>query len=268
MIKNKPVIKWAGGKTQLLPAIKNKIPKQYNTYFEPFFGGGALFFSIKPKKSVINDFNCELINLYNMVKEYPYELINELDKHQFNHSESYYLKIREDFNQRINNPALLGIIDAGELIYLNKMGFNGLYRVNSNGLYNVPSGHKRKCIIYDKENILEASKLLQTANILCADFEEACKSVTKGDFIFFDSPYYNTFDTYQKGGFSDGDHQRLALLFKELTRKGAYCLLTNSNTNFIKDLYREYNIDIINVKRMINCDGSKRTGEEVIITNY
>ena len=99
MIKNKPVIKWAGGKTQLLPVIKNKMPKQYNTYFEPFFGGGALFFSIKPKKSVINDFNCELINLYNMIKEYPYELINELDKHQLNHSESYYLKIREDFNQ-------------------------------------------------------------------------------------------------------------------------------------------------------------------------
>lgn len=264
----KPVVKWAGGKTQLLEVIKKKMPKQYNTYYEPFVGGGALFFDIKPTKAIINDFNVELINMYNQIKFDPEALIEELNKHQINHCEDYYLKIREDFNKRINKPEELGLLDAAELIYLNKMGFNGLYRVNLNGLYNVPSGHKKNCVIYQKENIFEVSRLLKNTKILCEDFETACKAAKKGDFIFFDSPYFDTFDTYQKGGFTKEDHIRLFKLFKELSKKEIYCLLTNSNTEFIKELYKEFNIEVVPVKRMINRDGSKRIGEEVIISNY
>nr|CDL65658.1 unnamed protein product [uncultured bacterium] len=264
----KPVIKWAGGKTQLLQEIKKRMPTYFNTYYEPFFGGGALFFDINPKKAVINDFNQELINLYKEIKNNPLDLIEELKQHQINHTEEYYNVVRSDFNIRINDPGSLSIKDAGELVYLNKMGFNGLYRVNLNGFYNVPSGHKKRCVLFQEQNIYEASEALKKAKIICGDFELSCKKAKKGDFVFFDSPYYDTFDTYQRGGFTTEDHKRLAKLFKKLSKKGVYCLLTNSNTDFIKELYQDFNIDVVKVKRMINCDGKNRTGEEVIITNY
>ena len=264
----KPVIKWAGGKTQLLKEIKARMPKEYNHYYEIFFGGGALYFDIMPKKATINDCNLELINMYNQIKTNLNELMSKLNEFQDEHSEEHYLKIRDDFNMRINNPEELGLLDAAELIYLNKMGYNGLYRVNSNGLYNVPSGHKKKCVIYQKDNLKEVSEILKHTKIYSRDFEEIGNKAKKGDFVFIDSPYFDTFDTYQKGGFLKEDHERLCKLYKKLSKRGVYCLLTNSNTDFIKELYKDFNIDIVQVKRMINCNGKKRTGEEVIITNY
>ena len=148
------------------------------------------------------------------------------------------------------------------------MCYNGLFRVNSKGLFNVPSSRKKNCILYDEKNIYDVSKALSKATILSGDFEKACCRARRGDFVFFDSPYFDTFDCYQKDGFSIEEHKRLANLFKKLSERGVYCMLTNSDTDFIRQLYSEYTINSVDVKRMINCDGKNRTGKELIITNY
>lgn len=262
----KPIVKWAGGKTQLLKYIVPMIPK-FNTYYEPFFGGGALYFALEPNKAVINDSNAQLINLYAQIKTEPNNLIKKLNLLSKNHNEEHYYKVRKQFNNCLSNNEL-SLNSSAYLLYLNKMGFNGLYRLNKNGQYNVPSAHRITCTLYDKDNLLSVSKQLNKTKLLTGDFEKACKGCKKGDFVFFDSPYYNTFDTYQAGGFSKEDHIRLSNLFKSLDKKGVKCLLTNSNEEFIKSLYKGYNFKTIKVKRMINCDGKNRNGEEVIITNF
>ena len=262
----KPLVKWAGGKTQLLPNLLPLIP-EFNTYYEPFLGGGAVYFALKPKKAVLNDYNEQLVNVYIQCRDNPKLLKAKLDHLQTNHIDSseHFNKIRAEYNTYLS----VGKRDtdsAALLIYLNKAGFNGLYRLNSKGLFNTPYGKKKSVTLYNEENFDGASKLLKTAKIMSGDFEDACKGCKKGDFVFFDSPYYNTFDTYQAGGFSD--HERLAELFRKLTKKGAKCLLTNSNEEYIKGLYAEYNIEVVDVKRMINCDGKNRKGQEIIVRNY
>lgn len=270
-----PFVKWVGGKRQLIDDIKKRMPTEYDNYFEVFIGGGALFFEEKPKKAVINDFNVNLVNVYIQIRDNVEDLIKRLDKLSRKYNKltekedkaNMYYEIRDKFNKGIEKNKL-DTIQASYFIFLNKSCFNGLYRVNSTGLFNVPSGHKVKLNLYDADNLREISELLQNTVILSGDFEEACKDAKKGDFVFFDSPYYDTFDTYQKGGFELEDHIRLANLFKELSNKGVYCMLTNSNTDFIKELYKDYRIDVVNVKRLINRDASNRKGEEVIITSY
>lgn len=270
-----PVVKWAGGKRQLIPDITKRLPEQIGTYYEPFFGGGALYFTLSPKKAVINDFNSQLVNVYMQIKEHPDLVIDNLNILQAGYNSlpddasksTYYFDKRTDFNGYISNDTFT-VESAALFIFLNKAGFNGLYRVNSSGLFNVPPAHRKNVNVFNADNIIEVSHLLKKTKILQGDFESACKGVKKGDLVFFDSPYYDTFDTYQAGGFSEKDHIRLARLFKKLSDKGVFCILTNSETDFIKDLYRDYNIDIVNVKRTINCDGNNRTGTEVIITNF
>lgn len=264
----KPIIKWAGGKTQLLSDILPLVP-EHNTYYEPFFGGGALFFAIEPKKAVINDFNDQLVNVYKQLKSHSKELLEALQKLEQAHVDSseYYQEKRAEFNSCIERKEY-SIRSASLFIYLNKAGYNGLYRLNSKGFFNTPYGKKKKVTLYDEENFVNASKLIKKAKILKGDFEKACKDCEKDDFVFFDSPYYNTFDTYQAGGFSEADHIRLSQLFKQLTKKGVKCLLTNSDEEFIKNLYADFDIQTINVKRMINCDGKNRTGKEIIVKNY
>lgn len=274
----KPFIKWAGGKRQLLPQIKELMPAEYNKYFEPFVGGGALFFELQPKKAVINDTNTALINVYKQVKEHPNDVILSINActKKYNNLTSdeerrkFYYDFRETLNWSITEGFFEPIVVA-IFIVLNKLGYNGLYRVNSKGQYNVPWNKKKQLELSKEEyinNLLNVSKALKNTTILNLDFEESLKGVRKGDFVFFDSPYYDTFDTYQKGGFSEENHIRLARLYKKLSDRGVYCMLTNSNTKFIKDLYKGYNIKVIDVKRMINCDGKSRVGQEVIITNY
>ena len=270
-----PVIKWAGGKRQLIPAISKKIPEKYGTYYEPFFGGGAVFFSLCPSKAVINDFNDQLVNVYEQIKTNPDGVIKRLKSLQNEYNKltsdedkcKYYFEKRELFNASIKNRRHT-LISAALFIFLNKAGFNGLYRVNNNGEFNVPPAHRKQVNAFDESNIKAVSDSLKHTNILCGDFESACKGAKKGDLVFFDSPYYDTFDTYQAGGFSKEDHIRLAKLFKKLSDKGVYCILTNSNTDFIKELYKDYFIDVVKVKRMINSDADNREGEEVIITNF
>ena len=271
----RPFVKWVGGKRQLLEEINKRLPIEYFNYYEPFVGGGALFFEEAPSNALINDFNIYLINVYNQIKDNKDNLINELDKlmNKYNklveteEKANMYYSIREKYNNGIIKKKL-DVKQASYFIFLNKCCYNGLYIVNSSGLFNVPFGQKKRINLYELDNIDSISELLKNTKIISGDFEVACKDAKKGDFVFFDSPYYETFDTYQKGGFEEKDHIRLANLYKELSDKGVYCMLTNSNTDFIKSLYSGYKIEVVNVKRLINRDANNRKGEEVIITNY
>lgn len=272
----KPFVKWVGGKRQLLPEIETLMPASYNTYYEPFVGGGALLFSITPEKAVIGDMNATLIGTYKSIRDNKEALIQMLDTFTAFHELSQDKKaFYNQMRKRYNNEALKNhdSLEACALfMYLNKTCFNGLYRVNSEGLFNVPFNGKEKLHIYETENLNMISKYLENVSILNADFEETCKTASAGDFVFFDSPYAplkpDSFEAYTKEGFSLDDHKRLARVFHELTEKGVYCMLTNHNTELINELYKEYNKKTVQVKRMINSDASKRTGEEVIITNY
>lgn len=269
-----PFVKWAGGKRQLLAEIKQRMPKTFNRYFEPFVGGGALLFEIAPEKAKIGDINANLINAYLTIRDNSENLMNELDVLEEEHEKklkSFYLETRDKYNQNILHN-VNNIETAAQFIYLNKACFNGLYRVNSKGLFNVPFNNKEKVNTYSKENLDRISKYLQRTEIVNQDFEKTCEEADKGDFVFFDSPYDllndNSFEAYDKSGFSKENHIRLANLYKRLSDKGCYCMLTNHNTKLINELYKDYNIDVVSVKRLINSDASKRVGEEVIITNY
>lgn len=275
--KIKPFVKWAGGKTQILHVIKEMMPKKYNTYYEPFIGGGALFFDIKPKHAVINDSNEELMAAYhtfNNSTTYS-NLVHELINHERNHSEEYYYKIRE-IDRNLDYQSLPLYVKAARMIYLNKACFNGLYRVNSKGFFNVPSGKKLKVKAYDKENFEGINNYFvkQEIHVLSTDFETAVEQAKSGDFVYFDPPYdtfedQNNFTSYAKDGFGKIEQQRLANLFKKLDKKGVYVMLSNHKTKFVMELYNGYNIRVINAKRMINSDPSGRGDvEEVIITNY
>lgn len=268
-----PVIKWAGGKRQLLCELKKGMPNDIGRYVEPFFGSGALFFDLLPERAIINDNNSELVNLYLQIRENPQKLMKALDKLQKGFpteetsQDTYYYNQRERFNRKINKEDLT-VSDAALMIFLNKTCYNGLFRVNASGKFNTPYGKRKTLNLYNKDNILECSEALKNVKILQGDFEEACKGLKKKDFVYFDSPYFETFDTYQKNGFPKEEHERLAKLYKRLSDRGIYCMLSNSDNEFIKDLYKEYSIEIVPVKRMINCNGKKRTGTEIIVRNY
>lgn len=267
---SKPFIKWAGGKTQLLKEIISRMPSKYNHYYEPFLGGGAVFFAIAPKNAIVNDINQQLMNTYAQIRDNTDKLLKQLEKdaYQFNHTEdkdAYYYVLRDRYNQILHTNTLES---AALFIELNKTCFNGLYRTNAKGFFNVPSGHKKKASFYDVNNLKEVAKSLQNVTCTNTDFEEVIDKAQKGDFVFIDSPYYGTFDTYQAGGFSEENHRRLAQAVKRAHKRGVYCMITNSNTDFIKDLYQEFHIDIVQVQRNINSDATNRKGEEVIITTY
>lgn len=268
-----PFVKWAGGKRQLLSRLTIRMPAAYNRYFEPFVGGAALFFFMQPKDALINDINKELIHVYLCIKKQVDGLMRELDKIDDAQSEpykEYYYKIREKYNQKTLNQ-IFDIEMAALFIYLNKHCFNGLYRVNRKGAFNVPFNN-RHGPSYNKSNLLAVSEALQSVDIRSGDFETACKSADKEDFIFFDSPYAplcpTSFESYTKYGFSIEEHERLAKLFKRLDAKGCYCMLTNHNTDFIRSLYKGFSIEEVDVKRLINSDATNRVGKEIIIRNY
>lgn len=268
----KPILKWAGGKSALLEEIKSKMPIEYNTYYEPFVGGGAVFFNVDANRAVINDKNVELINCYIQVREHLDELIPLLDKLQEEHTETRYYELRSTFNLRkaaaMSNREKLDVFDAALMIYLNKTGFNGMYRENAAGNFNIPSGKKKKVNLYNKENLNAAADKLRGAVILSGDFEDALKNVESGDFVYFDSPYDNVFNAYQKGGFVREDQERLAKLCNYLTDNRVYFLLSNSDSAFIRDLYKEYDISEIGVKRGIGFKGDRQTVTELLIKNY
>lgn len=266
-----PFTKWVGGKTQLLPALMERLPEQIGTYVEPFVGGGALFFNTQPAKAILNDSNPKLINLYVSVRDHVEELVDRLSEYETRYNalntiderQGFYYQTRTDFN-----AGTLTVDDAARFVFLNKTNFNGLYRENAEGKYNAAFGWKKSITLYDEANLSNCSAALKNVDIMNGDFEDACEGLSAGDFVYFDPPYYSTFDGYQKNGFSEDDHMRLHDLFQRLTASGVHCMLSNSNTDFIKNLYAGYNIDVVPVKRNINRNGNARHGEEVIITNY
>lgn len=271
-----PVLKWAGGKTQLLPEINKRLPKQFNTYYEPFFGGGALLFSLLPSSAVINDLNSELMNVYKCIKhdtQFP-KLLKELDRHQSLHSKSYYYLIRDlDCSPYYKNWR--DYERAARTIYLNKTCFNGLYRVNKKGHFNTPIGTEKYKKLYDLDNITNMHEYLKNNNvkILCGSYSSAVKDAKAGDFVYFDPPYDyqdgDGFTSYTADGFTKENQVELFNLFKELSDKGVYVMLSNNNTDFIRNLYKDYNIGVVHAKRAINHKGDGRGAvEEVIITNY
>lgn len=273
-----PFVKWAGGKTQILDRIIPLLPTKYNNYFEPFIGGGALLFKLKPKSFYINDTNQGLFSAYSCFLSYKtcLELIKKLKTYDINHSEKNYLKVRElDRNEKWVKEASI-VERAARMIYLNKTCFNGLYRVNSKGYFNVPSGKKNKAISYDLDNFINILNYFSssTIHISCCDFSQSVEKAKKGDFVYFDPPYDNlenkkTFTAYAKNGFDKTDQIRLANCFKELDKKGVFVMLSNHNTEFIKELYSNYNLTIIKAKRIINSNPDGRGDvEEVIIRNY
>ena len=270
-----PFVKWAGGKRQLLPQIKERMPEKYNKYYEPFVGGGALTFELLPVNALINDINKALINAYRQICHAPeafLQAINKLDSEMWEDGKQYYYSLRERYNDKLMKLEY-DVELAALFVFINKHCFNGLYRVNGKGLFNVPYNNSRKPSV-EENSIMEISRFLKGVTIMEGDFEIACATAAEGDFVFIDSPYAplnpTSFESYTKEGFDIESHRRLARLYDELTDRGCYCMLTNHNTQLINELYgnKGYKIDVVSVKRMINSDASKRVGEEVIICNY
>lgn len=276
MIKGKPFVKWAGGKRQIVDKLLMYAPDEFNTYYEPFVGGGALLFELSPKKAVINDSNKELINVYNVLRneEKFKKMCSILNTYEKNNSEEFYYELRNKDRNKSSFDRLSDYKRAGRTIYLNKACFNGLYRVNSKNEFNVPFGKKTRINTYDIGNLITVSNYLtmNDIKILNVDFEDSVKDAQKGDFIYFDPPYdseTSIFNSYTEDGFGKEEQRRLAKVYKELSNKGCYVMLSNNNTTLIKELYKDFNIHIIEAKRSINSNGKKRGKvEEVIITNY
>ena len=277
MLKAKPFVKWAGGKRQIIDKLIKLTPTEYNTYYEPFIGGGALLFELAPKKAVINDSNKELMNVYKTIstdKGFE-ETLKLLNSYENKHSEKFFYQIRNLDKDKVKFEKLSPVEHAARTIYLNKSCFNGLYRVNKKGEFNVPFNKKLKVNTYDGQNMTLAYVYFQTNDIkmLNGDFEDSVKTAQKGDFIYFDPPYdsenSDTFNSYTEEGFGKDQQIRLARVYKELADRGCYVMLSNHNTTLINELYKDYNIHVITAKRNINSKGEKRGKvEEVIITNY
>ena len=276
MIKGKPFVKWAGGKRQIIDKLKKYVPEEFNTYYEPFIGGGALLFELSPKRAVINDSNEELMNVYRCLcdEDKFKKMCNVLNGYEKEHSEEFYYEIRNKDRNKSSYNRLADYTRAARTIYLNKACFNGLYRVNRKNEFNVPFGKKTKVNTYEGGNLITVSNYLtmNDVTILSVDFEEALKGAGKGDFVYFDPPYDSdngTFTSYTEDGFGKEEQKRLAKVFKELDERGVYVMLSNHNTSLVNDLYKNFNIHVIDAKRNINSNGKKRGKvKEVIITNY
>lgn len=261
----KPILKWAGGKTQMLGELLPRVPKTYGRYIEPFFGGGALFFSLKPENAIIADSNPELINMYLQVANHVDDVIECLQKYE-NTSEMFYEVRSRDWHTLPKAEA------AARTIYLNKTCFNGLYRVNRNGQFNTPFGKYKNPKICDIDALRLASEALKKANILCGDYILVLEHYAQpGDFVFLDPPYLpisenSDFKRYTKEQFYEDDHVELAKMIGTLHERGCYVILTNSNHPLVHQLYEQYKIEVIQTKRHISCHGDTRKGEDVIVT--
>lgn len=273
-----PVLKWVGGKRQLLNEIMPLIPKDITTYYEPFVGGGAVLFTLQPKKAVINDYNEELINVYNVIMDDPDELIKLLEIHKENNTSEYYYKVRE-IDRSPEYKKLSNTERAARIIYLNKTCYNGLYRVNQAGQFNSPYGRYKNPNIVNSPTVKAMNNYFNNNNITITsgDYKDTLKKIrakTKS-FVYLDPPYYplsssSSFTGYTDNGFGEEQQKELKNECDKLNKKGIRFLLSNSSCDFIEDLYKDdYNIKIIKAKRVLNSKGNKR-GEidEVLISNY
>ena len=269
-----PFTKWTGGKRKLLPIIKSLMPDNYTNYFEPFVGGGALFFELAPQQALINDFNTELINCYQQIKEHPDQLITLLQHHQEKNTKDYYLDLRSvDRDGRIEQ--MTGVEKAASIMYMLRVDFNGLYRVNAKNQFNVPYGRYKNPKIVDSELIYAISNYLNknSIQIVSGDFEKAVETAKQGDFVYFDPPYIpisetSAFTSYTHEGFSYDDQVRLRDTFKKLSERGVHVMLSNSSSSLVYELYKDFTIHSIEVTRANGAKASSRGKVlEVIITN-
>lgn len=272
----RPFIKWAGGKGQLISQYVSYIPKRYQNYYEPFVGGGAIFFHLQPTQSLLIDINLELVNVYRCVRDSVEELIDRLDYHQQHHCSEHYYQVRaqiatsDDWFDAGNN-----IDRAARLIYLNKTCFNGLYRENSKGHFNVPIGSYKKPGIYDPEILRADSIALRDTQIEPGSFDQVLQYArSSDDFVYFDPPYYpisptSSFTAYNRYSFSEDQQVQLRDVMTELSDRGVQVMLSNSDCPFVRELYKEFNIQTIYATRNINCNAEKRGKiTEVLVTNY
>jgi len=258
--KAKPFVKWVGGKRQLLKQFQDLYPKDFNPivnrYFEPFVGGGAVFFDLHPYKATLSDINEELILTYQIIKEAPGKLIKELKKYKY--EKEFYLEIRAQEPKKLSK-----VKRASRFLFLNRTGFNGLYRVNSKGGFNVPFGRYTNPIICDEENIRNVSELLQNVEIKNRSYKEVLKDAKKGDFIYFDPPYIplnptSSFTSYTQDGFGKKEQEELRDVFVKLHKKGCFVMLSNSDTPITRDLYKDFAINTVFAGRAINSNTKKR----------
>lgn len=265
----KPFIKWVGGKRSIIDSLLSNTPQNFNEYYESFLGGGALLYRIysKAKKCYVSDINFELITAYRVIKQNLNELIKILEMHKKNHNKEYYNKLRAKHN--LQDPIEI----AGRFIYLNKTCFNGLYRVNKKGEFNVPIGRYKNPNILDLENLRACNKTFQKVDIKLKQFNQI--NPKKNDFVYIDPPYHptdnNSFTSYTSKGFTEKDQINLRDFAINLTTKNVKVMLSNSNTDFINDLYKSkiFNIITIEVPRFVNCKADKRNPiKEVLIRNY
>lgn len=254
----KPVLKWAGGKSALLPQLVKNFPPKFDRLIEPFVGGGAVFFALAPEvPALINDSNPEVIELYKVVRDTPQQLMTALDRLALFYSEDFYYKLRSVTPE---NP----IDRAARTVFLNKCGFNGLYRQNSKGQFNVPFGKRSVCpLLYDYDNIIRASLHLQKAEIQNVDFEILLNQSGIGDLVYCDPPYEPmtqtaSFNTYQASGFSQDDQQRLRDAAARASERGSFVVISNSTSEFIQSLYKEWRVCNVYSKRVINSKGNSR----------
>jgi DNA adenine methylase len=266
------LVKWPGGKKQLLEQFKPLFPKKITTYLEPFVGGGAIAFYIiqkyKPRKVVLSDINEELINVYTIVRDQVDELIELLKKYKKKHDDDFY------YDVRAQDPAIMSdVTRAARFIYLNKTCFNGMYRVNSSGKFNVPIGDYKNPGICSENDLKEVSKILKKVKLECMPFEKIMKYAKRGNFIYFDPPYHPlngkpSFTTYSKEKFLREEQKNLFEIFKKLDKRGCKVMLSNSDTEFIDKLYEGYRKDHVSATRMVNCDATKRGMiKELVIRN-
>lgn len=275
----KPVIKWVGGKTQLLKELKEIISpalKEDSYYYEPFCGGAALALDLEHKNTILNDLNSELINMYRVIKHKPEELIAELKRFQNSHNPEFYYHIR-NLDRTDALSKMSDVVKAARTIYLNKTCFNGLYRVNSKGQFNSPIGRTssgKTPDIVQEDLIREMSQYLKTVQFHNGDYRESLVHAKNGDVVFFDPPYDQDesissegFVGYQKEGWTRKDLEELKTVCDELSIRGVKVVLTNNDTEFVRKLFAGYNFREVEVKRSINRDGNKRKGKELIIYN-
>jgi DNA adenine methylase len=264
VVDAKPFLKWAGGKRQLIPELVKHTPGTYNKYIEPFLGGGALFFHLRPEKAILADLNEELVNCYLVVRDNVYALIEELQ--QYVNDEKFYYEVRSWKYETLDD-----VRKAARTIYLNKTGWNGLFRVNKLGGFNVPFGRRKNPVICDSSTLISASLALKGAQIIHGDYKDVLKKYAKsGDFVFLDPPYYPVgeyadFKRYTKESFYAEDHIELRDEFSRLVDKGCFVVLTNSNTDFVRRMYENYTYKAVDTKRIISSDPLTRTGEDLIV---
>ncbi len=273
----KPFVKWLGGKTKLLPQLTDLLPESYNKYYEPFVGGGALFFSLKPARAVINDLNPHLINLYIQVRDNLDVLLEQveelldiyLDLEPDERSDFFYEK-REEFNKRTDDDVRGAVL----FLFLNKTCYNGVYRENAGGKFNVPFGRRATTTLHELDSIKQASKVLKGASIFKGSYEEVLVKATTGDLVYLDPPYVplsstSNFTQYIGANFGNSEHVKLRDLFKELDQRGCYLMMSNSDTTIVRDLYEGFNFTEVLADRAVNCKTYGRGRiTELVITNY